>query len=276
MKFSEIKYIAFFLFFIKGTFILSQHRLQVINNDNSPVFSKLTFQKAHTTKEAVTKEIRRIVLSLQGAGYLLCSADSVVNDSLNHKLYFTIGEQYRLMALRKGNAESYLLGEINYSERFYSNRVFKSAEVKKLLEKIIVYYENHGYPFATVKLDSVQINGKEISGALNVSKHKLIKVDSILIQGDLKVSKTFLYRYIDVKPGSFYNESALKNISQKIKQLPFAKETKPLQIKLTEKTNRVIIFASKRNSSQFDGIIGLLPTAGGKTVFTGDAKIKLQ
>ena len=58
--------------------------------------------------------------------------------------------------------------------------------------------------------------------------------------------------------------------------LPFVIETKPVMMKLTDRVNKVILFTKKRNASQFDGIIGLLPTAGGKTIFTGDAKIKLQ
>jgi hypothetical protein len=36
-----------------------------------------------------------------------------------------------------------------------------------------------------------------------------------------------------------------------------------------------ILFLEKKNASQFDGIVGILPSDNGKTVFTGDLKIKL-
>jgi outer membrane protein assembly factor BamA len=269
-------YFPFFLFAVVPFLFFPQHRLQIINTDKSPVFSKLKYPQNFSSREGPAKEARKLVLALQEEGYLLASADSSVSDSLNYILYLNIGKQYRFAELKKGNAESSLLAGINYSERFYSERNFKPAEVKKLFEKILVYYENHGYPFAAARLDSIQIKENSIAAVLNISKHRLIKIDSVILQGDLKISNSFLYHYLDVKPGALYNESAIRNISSKIRQLPFAKEKRELVVRLTETRNKIYIFADKRNASQFDGIIGLLPTPGGKTVFTGDAKIKLQ
>ena len=144
-----------------------------------------------------------------------------------------------------------------------------------MVNKILVYYENHGYPFATVKFDSVLVTASTISLSLNVSKNKMISIDSLLVLGDLKVSKSFLHHYFQVKQGGLYNEEAIRNISQKLKQLPFAKEVKPVIVKLTDKSNKIYFFVSKKNASQFDGIIGLLPSQTGKTIFTGDVKVKL-
>jgi hypothetical protein len=85
-----------------------------------------------------------------------------------------------------------------------------------------------------------------------------------------------LYRYLGVRPKMLYNESAYRGISKKIKQLPFLSETQGQRIDLTDKNNKLYLFLNKKNASQFDGIIGILPdNKTGKTIFTGDVKIKL-
>jgi hypothetical protein len=64
-------------------------------------------------------------------------------------------------------------------------------------------------------------------------------------------------------------------VSNKIKQLPFVTEKKPPIVQLTDKQNKLFLFLEKKNASQFDGIVGILPGENGKTIFTGDVKIKL-
>lgn len=275
MFFLNKKYFFFLLHFFFLAQAFSQHKLSVVNLDNSVVFGKLNFQKDHISKINVVKEVKKLVASLQAQGYLFCSADSILSDSLNHKLFLSIGKQFSLVKLKKGNTDENIFSEINYNEKFFTNKVFKTSEISKLVNKILVYYENHGYPFATVKFDSVLVTASTISLSLNVSKNKMISIDSLLVLGDLKVSKSFLHHYFQVKQGGLYNEEAIRNISQKLKQLPFAKEVKPIIVKLTDKSNKIYFFVSKKNASQFDGIIGLLPSQTGKTIFTGDVKVKL-
>jgi hypothetical protein len=68
----------------------------------------------------------------------------------------------------------------------------------------------------------------------------------------------------------------LKRSSQKIRQMPFLFEKQTQVVRLTDKTNKLYLFLEKKNASQFDGIIGLLPDADTKkTVITGDVKLKL-
>ncbi|MGZ4043805.1 MAG: hypothetical protein ACXVO9_11420, partial [Bacteroidia bacterium] len=53
-------------------------------------------------------------------------------------------------------------------------------------------------------------------------------------------------------------------------------EKQPQIVRLTNKTNKLVLFLDKKNASQFDGIIGLLPDAATKkTVITGDVKLKV-
>jgi hypothetical protein len=69
-----------------------------------------------------------------------------------------------------------------------------------------------------------------------------------------------------------YNLQTFSNVSKKIRQLPFVTEKKAPIMQLTDKQNKLFLFLEKKNASQFDGIVGILPGDNGKTIFTGDLK----
>ena len=251
-------------------------KLHIINTDSQTVFKKLSYTKQIATKSLLDKELNKIYLSLINQGYISASIDSVLGDSLkNHTAYLVIGPKYKWTQLYNSPSNMALINKLGYSERFFVNRPFKNEELKTFLEKIITYYENHGYPFASVKLDSVSVLNETVSAKLVIEKNKLFKLDSIIQEGNGAVSNKFLFRYLGIKNGMLYNEAIFKSTSKKLRQLPFVTETKTPYLQLTEKTNKLFLFLDKKNASQFDGIVGLQPNEQGKTIFTGDLKIKL-
>jgi translocation and assembly module TamA len=227
-------------------------------------------------REEVNKEIENILLTLQYKGYLLASADTIYSDSSTVTAVISENGLYKTARLRLGNLDPSLAAHLGISEKLYFNKPFRYKEVARSLEKIIIHYENNGYPFASVSLDSIEIHEQQLSAVIQVKKNKLFKIDSIKVIGSARVNPSFLYRYLSIRPGMAYNEEAMKGLSQKIRQLPFVEEKQGQRVQLTERTNKLILFLDKKNASQFDGIIGLLPDATTrKTVVTGDVKLKL-
>ena len=238
--------------------------------------AKLNYQKKFTSKILALKEIDNILQTLHYKGYLLANVDTVISDSSHISAKISENSFYKWAYIRLGNLNPTLASKIGISEKLYFKKPFKYKEVAKSFEKIISYYENNGYPFASVNLDSVEIKDNSINAILNIQKGKLFKIDSIIIMGNAKVNKQFLYKYLSIKQNMPFNEESIKSISTKIKQLPFITEKQSQIVRLTNKTNKLILFLDKKNASQFDGIIGLLPDAiTKKTTFTGDVKLKV-
>lgn len=238
--------------------------------------SKLNYKRKFQTKDAAFKEIESVILTLQYKGYLLASADSIYSDSASVTAVVSDNKLFKLAYLKLGNLNPTLASRLGISENLYFDKPFKYKDVAKSFEKILSYYENNGYPFAAVSIDSAITSEDKLIGVLNVQKNKLFKIDSIKIVGTAKVNQSFLRRYLNVKENMPYNEEILKTISQKVKQLPFVTEKQPQVVRLTDKTNKLLLFLDKKDASQFDGIIGLLPDATTKkTVITGDVKLKL-
>lgn len=273
------KKITYFLCVILIRFIpvcgQNLHQLKVVNTDSQRVFKKLEYKKQFQTGELLTRELNTVYLSLVNEGYISASIDSIRNDSLIHTAYLHIGNKYKWVRLNYALRDQAIISKLGYGERFFTNRTFKYTELSRLMEKIIVYYENHGYPFAAAKLDSVEIKQDQVNASLLIEKNIFVKLDSLVMQGNAKTSYKFISRYLGIKHGMPYNEEAFTSASRKLKQLPFLIEKSTPVLRLTDKQNKLYLFLDKRNASQFDGIVGILPDDKGKTIFTGDVKIKL-
>jgi len=271
------KYFRFVIFLLIAGQLRSQTiTLKIRSAENKSPVAKLNYRKKLPDKSEAYKEIENIILTLQYKGYLLASADTIYSDSGSVSAVINGNDLYKTARLRLGNLDPGLASKLGISEKLYFNKPFRYREVAQSLEKIILYYENNGYPFVSVSLDSVSAQDSQLSAVLNVKKNKYFKIDSIKVVGTAKINQGFLNRYLSVKPDMPYNEETIKDISQKIRQLPFVTEKQPQRVQLTERTNKLILFLDKKDASQFDGIIGLLPDADTKkTVITGDIKLKL-
>lgn len=250
--------------------------LNVVPTLKKSIVSKFNYQKKFTSKTLALKEVNNLITALHHKGYLLANVDTVIIDSSSLTVKISENNFYKWAYLKLGNLNPTLASKIGISEKLYFNKAFKYKDVAKSFEKIILYYENNGYPFASVSLDSVVITDNAINAVLNVQKNKLFKIDSVIVMGTAKINNQFLYKYLAIKPNMPYNEEILKSISNKIKQLPFITEKQTQIVRLTNKTNKLLLFLDKKNASQFDGIIGLLPDAiTKKTIITGDVKLKV-
>lgn len=274
---ATIKYLLIFLCLWNGSFLKGQNYVLSISNEKQLPIKNISFSKKHSSKQNALKELNQLILFFQSKGYLLSQADTISqsNSELNVAIY--AGKQFKWTYLKIGNLNPSIASRLGFSEKLYLNKAFSNKQMVQLQEKVINYYENNGYPFASIKLDSVSIDSNFISATLLVNKHELFKIDSVVINGNVKLNPKFLYRYISIFPGKPYNESALKTCSSKLLQLPFVFQTRPQLVRLTNKTNKLILFLDKKNASQFDGIVGVQPDAStGKTILTGDVKIKLM
>jgi outer membrane protein assembly factor BamA len=251
------------------------YRLQLISTDQQKLVQKIKLKSSYSSLEAAKKELREVVYSLQSDGYLLVSVDSSVIAENKYTAFINVGDKYKWGRLKVRESDRGIVNECGLNEKLYSNSTFKPAAFASVFIRLLNYLENTGYPFASISLDSLQIRQDEISATLNIQKNKFIRLDSLIQQDKEIVSYGFLSHYLQIKQGMPYSEKRFVEISQKLRQLPFLTEKQPPTVKVTDKYTKLYLFLDKKNASQFDGILGLLPDANGKTVFTGDLKIKL-
>ena len=138
------------------------YKLQVINTDSASVFKKISYKKQFQSKEFIEKETNKIYISLLDAGYISANIDSITNTGFSYIAYIAAGKKYKWVNLRYAKKEQAIVSKLGYNERFFTKRPFRFSELSMFMEKIITYYENNGYPFASAKLDSLQFENTNI------------------------------------------------------------------------------------------------------------------
>lgn len=152
-----------------------------------------------------------------------------------------------------------------------------STNWKKEIIHILEEYENHGYPFVQIKLDSIFIENDSLSGIMKIKKGKYFTIDSIHITGSAKIPEKYLYTVIEFKPGDQYQEYKLKTLDEKLKSIAFIEVTQPSEVIFGQDYCYIKIYADNRKINRISGILGLFPdNRSGKTLITGDVSLQLN
>ena len=254
-------------------------RLSIQFNDTSLTQKQqkelFTFN-ASTTFAGLKNELININRQLSSLSFLTNSADSIIVDSSNFVAYFHLGKQYKWTSLRTQTIDEGVLSKIGFRDKLYNNKPFNQKQLHNFYEKVIAFYENNGYPFASIRLDSVVVKHNTLSGLVHIEKNNLYKIDSVIIKGTATVSDQYIKNYIRIKENDLYNESAVRKMSTRIKELPFVAEVQPPKIYFNEKNAKIVMLLKKKNASRFNGILGIVPDENGKVRLNGDVKLNLM
>jgi outer membrane protein assembly factor BamA len=147
----------------------------------------------------------------------------------------------------------------------------------KINTRILTWCENHGYPFAGITYKDFVFEGNTVTAVLDLETENRITIDTIIVRGTSKLSHIYLQNYLSVKPGDLYNESVIRAIPGRIKELPMVSESRPYSIVFSDEFASIILNLEDKKASQIDGVIGILPDYNneGKVQLTGDIRIRL-
>lgn len=279
----KVKLILVFLLFVE---ILSAQNQRLLINITDSSSSRLTTKEIKKLKirdeypDSISrnKARQKLLFNLYDQGYLAAGIDSIKTDSLTSTVFVHLGQKYNWILLTRGNVEEEILSEIGYRQKIYQRKPIYFREVRQIEEKILKFMENHGYPFASIKLDSISLGSGSIQAVLRITKNHIYHIDSLHIKGTATISRIYLYNYLGIKPGSLYNEELIRQISTRIKELPFLKEIRPFELTFTADQAHLYIYIDNKKASQFDFILGFVPDKDNtaKINFTGEAHLKLQ
>jgi len=248
--------------------------VQIHATDNDSVFRQKKYQlkQQYDDEVELSRALQALMLKLQSNGYIEASVDSQKTEGGIRHIYMYAGGKYRWEALEPGNLDEELQQQAGFKEKFYREAKFNYRNVEQLLDRIITYQENNGYPFARVQLDSIRIANNNICARLHLDKHQLIRYDTIAVSGDTRISRRFLYSYLGIKPKTLYNESAIRKVSKRLSLLAFLQEEKPMQVLFVADKAQLHFFLKDRRASRFDFLLGILPNneVTGRVLITGE------
>ncbi len=216
---------------------------------------------------------------LLSKGYLAASVDSVVLDSPRASIAVFTGRRYRWESLSLPEEYQPLAQDLGFPGYAKSGKQYFNPE-NDYRTRLLNYFENNGYPFASVWFDSIQIKDDRLYGRLEIDKGIFYKIDSIAQAGPLRMNVRFLQRYLGLMPKAPYRADRLSKIGQRLDELPFVQQQKPWELSMLGTGGVVHVFLEPRKSNILNVLLGVMPastqTPGNKVQVTGDVNILLR
>ncbi|HTN05313.1 POTRA domain-containing protein [Agriterribacter sp.] len=259
-----------------------KYRLHYIFTDKDTSFrpETLGLRTTFTDQANCIQYINQAISSLQAKGYITASADSTVFDSTEARIWIYAGSVYQWTELSTDSADKKMLAAIGWNSKAFAHTPLDINQVRYWQERMLNYYENNGYPFARVVLDSLTVQNEQVFSRLRTEKGPAYKIDSISVYGNAKIANAFLQKYLGIANGSAYKKNRLQAVSQRLMELPYLKEIKAWDITMTGSGSVLNLYIDARKSSQVDVLVGFLPAAEGtgrtKLQLTGEANINLK
>lgn len=249
--------------------------LELLGNEAAEFEEQVEIPKKYNDYLQAFTAVNNALQTVYKKGFITAAADSIwlTNDTVYVSIF--LGKVYQWAQLKTSNIPAHLLRLSGYEEKAIFNKPIKPSLLSTIMEKMIRYYENNGYPFATAFLDSVSFDNGRVSANLQVKQGPLIIIDTIILNDDAGIEKNFITNYLGIEEGALYDESKIRSISQLIRELPFLEESYPWKIYFGAKETRINLYLKNKSANRADVLIGLLPNnleIGNKFLLTGDIK----
>lgn len=215
---------------------------------------------------------------LSQSGYLAASVDSVWEEPGVINILIYRGPLIRWGELETGSIDGNAMESTGFNPLFLKGKPVDMQYISLVQEKLLRYYQDHGFPFAGVSLDSVEIIGELMNARLNADKSLLYHVDSIRLLGKARISRIFLSHYLGIYPHSVYCRDKLEQIDRRLSELPFLKALQPSDLQMLGSGSVLNLYLHPQKSSRVNMLLGILPgdANGKKMQIAGDLLLDLK
>jgi outer membrane protein assembly factor BamA len=264
--------LACLLFLLFGNSVFAQYSILIKEKDSS-VQQKINYKSRADQQSAIAK----LVDSKIFAGNRLLKVENDTAQKTESVLFFSIAPNFVIHSVRYADSIRVNGNKMAITPLVGAKR-YSYAEYVKKTNRIVADNEEKGFPFVMVTPTFDLHDDSTVFVNLFIDQGFMIHYDSVDVKGSSKISRRFLATYLGVKKGEVYNEKKLREIEKRLMKLPYLQSVKSPEIAFIDSNMRLILYLNKKNSSQFDGIVGILPASDGesKTLITGEIKLNLQ
>lgn len=222
------------------------------------------------SESSLNHELDSIINQFYGQGYLSAFWEQISkkNDSIFFEL--NAGDQFVLSELKVGNLPDEIVRDFKPPTSGFS-------EWNEWTGHVIEDLENRGYPFANIKLDSLDREGREISAAINLDFGPYIIWDSVQVSGSSKTKSNYVQNLTRIRIGDAFSEKEFENAISIVNKSPYFELVERPQVAFRTRSASPIFNLRERKVNILDGVIGLLPNENepGKVLITGQLDLEL-
>ena len=267
-----------FVFFSIGIFA---QRVEKIDVNSSKVFSENDYKKWAGLNEGqnyyagiLDTSLSRISVNLISNGYFNFSFNGSKAEfsSDSQKVIVTInineGQPTYVNEIIISNSDSIDIESFSTSLNFLKGEIFNRFEIETSISSLLTDFENKGFPFAAVKIQSVHFFDDSVSNEhyadlyITFEEGRKSSIDKIEITGNSSTKDYVITRELRIDEGEEYSQEKIENLPRRLNKLRYFDPVQVPQFYIDSQNNGVLLVNVKeRNTNNFDGIIGYVPPA---------------
>ncbi len=282
-RYRLVKWVAVLMCMLWLTNVFSQNKFALIirpvDRDSISEIADLKLKTQFISREEASGYIDHLPGLLASKGYISASLDSISETANQVIVYLYTGAQYANANIKIREEDISLIREVSPQLAKNQNAGLSFGAYQLVTEKLLDHFENTGYPFAKISLDSLHISDENVAAVLKVDKGFPYHIDSIRLYGPAKISRNFIHHYLNIYKGSLYNRTELSKIDQRLLELPYLQQERPWDMTMLNTGGLLNLYLETKKSNQINVLAGFLPAnqqLGGKLLLTVDANLQLQ
>ncbi len=223
-----------------------------------------------TDKKTLAKDSTAAVKfldSLTQNYYYFTEVKKVNKDGNLTQIFFDKGKNYNQAEVR---LDEETIRNFKYQPQFFTK------DLDSLKKEISEKYRSQGFVFNRVRSQFKGMKGDIPQVELSVIKSDQRKIDGIVFKGYEKVPKRFTKNLEKEYLGKNYQENILAKLNQSLQNHPFILLDKAPQTLFTKDSTNVFLFAQKKKSNSFDGVIGFGNDKTEKFTFNGSLNLNFR
>jgi len=164
------------------------------------------------------------------------------------------------------------------------NSTFSKANIESVFGEVMDFYEDRGYPFASIKIESFELvddSSHNHYSDIYLSIDEGIKsiINKIEIAGNIKTKDYVILRELQISKDESYSQKKINDISSILNRLRFFEPVETSSYYFNTKDEGILkITVKEKQTNFFDGILGYVPAATNNRsgYFTGFVNINLR
>jgi outer membrane protein insertion porin family len=230
----------------------------------------------------------RITSSLKERGYFNPIFNSVKSDRTDTakvilKINLTEGKTTIIKKIYFNQPVKDSLRVINIISSL-QNSTFSKANVESVFGEVLDYYEDRGYPFVSIKIDSFELIDDSLRNHfsdiyLSIDEGVKSRINKIEIAGNNKTKDYVIIRELQIAKDEVYSQKKINDIPSILNRLRFFDPVETPSYYFNTKDEGILkITIKEKQTNFFDGIVGYVPAATNSQqgYFTGFVNINLR
>jgi len=269
------------LYFLIFSLTAFAQKIEKIEINNNRVFSDGEIKKWASLNEGqnfyrgiLDTSLSRISGNLIFNGYLNFSFEGsqfeLSSDSQKVNLLINVeeGEPTFIKELFFTASDSINIDKFISSLNYLKGEIFNRYEIETSISSLLTDFENKGFPFALIKIQSVHFYDDSSSNDhyadiyFVLDEGRKSRIDKIEVRGNTSTKDYVITRELRIDSGEEYSQKKIENLPSRLNKLRYFDPVPVPQFYIDSQNSGVLLVNVKeRNTNNFDGIIGYVPPA---------------